>query len=515
MGLTIRVHPIHRWLGKQSKWEFAKAASPEILPNVLNDASLQADQGKLAELQRQRAELITVFQPEYAKVKRLDTQIAELQKSLTAERKSLLERVRQDFEEAAHRESLLAKDYAAQTQLVTADGAKSIQYNILKREVDSNRQLYDAMLQRLKESSIASAMRASNIRVVDAAKAPKSPYKPNLELDAGLGLLAGLFLGIVFVVMREREDRTLQEPGETPFWLNLPELGVIPSALERGHLRFKYYKYYGKKRLEEAKPDRSLAPAAEASPDQVELVTWQRKPSMIAEAFRVVLTSLLFSGNNGSRPRVLVLTSASPREGKSTVASNLAIALAEIKQKVLLIDADLRKPRQHEIFQVPNLKGLSGLLMERPLPPERLEGVVQQTTVPGLFLLPSGPPTQAAANLLYSANLPELLARFKQEFDMVILDTPPMLQMPDARVLGRIADGVLLVFRAGLTTRDAAIAAGQRFAEDETRVVGTILNGWDPKRSPNGYYGYYNGYSYRGYSHYSHYYAGEDGRRGE
>jgi uncharacterized protein involved in exopolysaccharide biosynthesis len=149
MELTIRVHPIHRWLGKQSKWE-------------------------------------------------------------------LLERVRQDFEEAAHRESLLAKDYAAQTQLVTADGEKSIQYNILKREVDSNRQLYDAMLQKLKESSIASAMRASNVRVVDAAKAPKSPYKPNLELDAGLGLLAGLFLGIVFVVMREREDRTVQEPGECP-----------------------------------------------------------------------------------------------------------------------------------------------------------------------------------------------------------------------------------------------------------------------------------------------------------
>jgi capsular exopolysaccharide synthesis family protein len=504
-------------IGKQSKWEFAKAASPEILPNVLNDASLQADQGKLAELQRQRADLITVFQPEYARVKRLDSQIAELEKGLAAERKSLLERVREDFEEAAHRESLLAHDYASQAQLVTADSEKSIQYNILKREVDSNRQIYDAMLQKLKESSIASAMRASNIRVVDAAKAPKSPYKPSLEQDAGLGLLAGLFLGIVFVVMREREDRTLQEPGETPFWLNLPELGVIPSALERGHLRIrvKYYKYYGKKRLEEAKPDLSLAPATEAAPDQVELVTWQRKPSMIAEAFRVVLTSLLFSGNNGSEPRVLVLTSAGPREGKSTVASNLAIALAEIQQKVLLIDADLRKPRQHEIFQVPNEKGLSSLLMERPLPPERLEGVVQQTKIPGLFLLPSGPATQAAASLLYSANLPELLARFKKEFDMVILDTPPMLQMPDARVIGRIADGVLLVFRAGQTTRDAAIAARQRFSEDETTVVGTILNGWDPKRSPNGYYGYYNGYSYRGYSHYSHYYAADDAKRGD
>src|ERR1035437_529960 len=254
--------------------------------------------------------------------------------------------------------------------------------------------------------------------------------------------------------------------------------------------------YYGRKELPVAKPESGTTPVGKAgsangsAEDRIELVTWQRKASMLAEAFRVVLTSLLFTGNNGSRPRVLVMTSASPREGKSTVTSNLGIALAEIREKVLLIDADLRKPRLHDIFGLPNEKGLSSLLMERPVPPELMEGIVQETQIPGLFVLPSGPATQA------SANLPELLAQFKKEFDMVILDTPPMLQMPDARVIGRIADGVLLVLRAGQTTRDAAIAARQRFGEDETRVVGTILNGWDPKRSPNGYYGYSKGYGY-------------------
>src|SRR5271157_536765 len=250
-------------IGKQSKWELARDASPETLPDMLNNP---ADEGKLADLRRQRAELLTVFQPEYVKVKRLDVQIAELEKSLTTEWKSVLERTRHEFEEAAHRESMLAQIYATQARLVTADSEKSIQYNILKREVDSNRQLYDAMLQKLKESSIASAMRASNIRVVDAAKTPGSPYKPDLKMNAGLGLLAGLFLGIVFVVVREREDRTLQEPGESSFWVNLPELGVIPSALERGRLRLRYYGHYGKKRLEEAKADVSLAPATEGGP---------------------------------------------------------------------------------------------------------------------------------------------------------------------------------------------------------------------------------------------------------
>ena len=487
-------------VARQSKWEIARAAAAETLPDVLNDPSLREYQGKLADLRRQQAELVATYKPEYSKVKRVEAQIAEIGKTLERERKSILERIRHEFDEASRREALLALAYGTQARLVTADGEKSIKYNILKREVDSNRQLYDAMLQKVKESSIASAMRASNARVVDPAKPPRQPYKPSLSMNAAIGLLAGLFLGVAFVVMREREDRTLQEPGDAPFWLNVPELGVIPSALSSSRLKMSHY--YGRKELPAAKLEPGLMPVVKAgsangsAEDRIELVTWQRKASMLAEAFRVVLASLLFTGNNGSRPRVLVMTSASPREGKTTVTANLGIALAEIRQKVLLIDADLRKPRLHDIFGLANEKGLSTLLMERPWAPELMDGIVQQTKIPGLFVLPSGPATEAAANLLYSATLPELLAQFKKEFDMVILDTPPMLQMPDARVISRIADGVLLVFRAGQTTRDAAIAARQRFGEDETRVVGTILNGWDPKRSPNGYYGYSKGYGY-------------------
>ena len=494
-------------VARQSKWEIARAAAPETLPDVLNDPSLREYQAKLADLRRQQAELVATFKPGYTKVKRVEAQVAELESTLERERKSILERIRHEYDEAARREALLATAYQTQARIVTTDGEKSVQYNILKREVDSNRQLYDGMLQKVKETSIASAMRASNARVVDPAVPPSGPYKPNVRTNAMLGLFAGLFLGVVFVVMHEREDRCLQEPGDAPFFLGVPELGVIPSAASGGFLKKSHY--YGRKELPAPKTEPGMFPVAKIassggavpigpSEERIELVTWQRKASILAEAFRVVLTSLLFTGHNGSRPRVLVMTSASPREGKSTVTSNLGIALAEIRQRVLLIDADLRKPRLHDIFSLSNEKGLSTLLLERPFRPELMEGIIQETHIPGLFVLPSGPPTEAAANLLYSATLAELVVKFKKEFDMVILDTPPMLQMPDARVIGRIADGVLIVLRAGQTTRDAAIAARQRLGEDETRVVGTILNGWDPKRSPTGYYGSANKYGYYG-----------------
>src|ERR1035438_4600694 len=184
-------------VARQSKWEIARAADAETLPDVLNDPSLREYQGKLADLRRQYAELVATYKPEYGKVKRVNAQITEITATLERERKSILERIRHEFDESSRRESLLALDYKTQAALVTADGEKSIQYNILKREVDSNRQLYEAMLQKVKESSIASAMRASNARVVDAAQLPRLPYKPSLRTNAAMGLLAGLFLGVM------------------------------------------------------------------------------------------------------------------------------------------------------------------------------------------------------------------------------------------------------------------------------------------------------------------------------
>jgi capsular exopolysaccharide synthesis family protein len=479
---------------KQSRYEMASKAAPETLPDVLNDPSLREYQAKLTDLQRQRAELITIYTPNHTKVKRVEAEIEAMEAALQREREAIVRRIHNDYDEALNREKLLAADYGAQTKLVTDQGERSIQYNILKREVDSNRQLYDAMLQKMKESSVAAALRASNVRVVDAAKAPRVPYKPNPKANAALGLVSGVLVGIVFIIIRQQANRALQEPGDASFYLNLPELGVIPSGTDE---RAKALGYWSRK---------TPPIAAAATPDgngngRLEMVTWQRKPSVMAESFRAILTSILFSGDKGGQQRLL-LTSAGPQEGKTTVICNLSIALAELNKRVLIVDGDMRRPRLHDVFETPNDRGLSSLLQTKADVRAELKGLVFKTTIPDLFILPSGPPTSAAANLLHSRTLGIALEILDQEFDMILIDSPPVLQIPDARVIGRLVDGVILVVRAGHTTRDAALAARRRLEDDGTPLMGVIMNDWNPRTSPNGYYGYYNGYYNKSYQHY-------------
>jgi capsular exopolysaccharide synthesis family protein len=490
-------------VGKQSRFELASNSAPQTLPDVLNDTSLREYQSNLTDLRRQEAELGTTFKGEHAKVRRVRAQIEALEAALLDERGSIVKRIRNDYEEAARRESLLRQDYETQARIVGEQAESAIQYNILKREVESTREIHDAMLQRVKEASVASALRASNVRVVDPARVPGSPYKPRIVSNALVGLMLGGLCGIAFVIFRERSDRTLQNPGDTSYYLNLRELGVIPAASRKRALKIRYRVRSNQTRLnlEHGRPDKDSSEPSK--PSRVELVSWQHKPSMIAESFRATLTSILFSGRNGSRPRVLTITSSSPSEGKTTVACNLAIALAHHNQRVLVIDADMRRPRLHEIFDVAQADGLSDLLMtRRSLVTEPLDACIRHTSIENLVVLPSGSVEQSstATHLLYSEPMAELLQRFKCEFDMVLIDTPPMLQIPDARILGRLSDAVILVVQAGKTTRDTALAAQQMFDEDGTRVLGSILNRWDPKNTRSGAYGY--GYGYGSYESY-------------
>jgi capsular exopolysaccharide synthesis family protein len=465
-------------VASQSRYELVSTASPESLPEVLDDATLKDYQVKLTDLRRQLAEISSLLTPAHPAVKKVQAQVTTLELARDQERTNIIQRIRNEFESAQRREHLLAASYASQASLMSEQAAKVTHYNILKSEVDTNRQLYASMLQNVQETGMTSALGASNIRVVDSAEPPTRPYKPSIVFNSGLGLLVGAFFGIAFVVVQERADRSIQGPGDTASYLDVPELGAIPAAT-LGQKRLFAYHQNGK-RLEGRKSENG-------KPSQVELATSNKTPSFLADSFRATLISILYSGETGDRPRIIVITSAGPEEGKTTVASNLALALAEIgppalTQSVLLIDGDMRRPRLHEIFGVSNRWGLRDLLEGRT-PPSGCEEMVFKTGFRNLFLLPSGSLTVDITGLLHSPRALEFFNRIRGEFHTVIIDTPPMLLIPDARILGRFGDGVILVVRSEQTMREAAVAANQRLTEDGTRVLGTILNQWDPRKT--------------------------------
>jgi capsular exopolysaccharide synthesis family protein len=479
---------------KQSKYEIASSSPAESLPEVLDDASLRNIQLKLADLRGQLAELNVSLTPEHYRIQKLQAQIDELRDDFNRERADIIKRIANEYEDAKRREELFSRAYAAQSTLVSDQSDKIAHYGILKREAETNRQLYEAMMQRVKEYAIASAVTANNVHVVDPALPPGAPYKPDIYMYTMLGLATGVFLGIMLIIQREHADRTLSSPGEVSSCLKIPEFGVILTAHVDRTLT-------GESVNGKQTASRRLQTPSKESPRAIELVAWNRPSSLFAECFRTVATSLLFTESNGKSPQVLVITSSNPQDGKSTTASNLAVALAETKRRVLVIDADLRRPHLHHIFQLENRWGLIDVLQsEIEIGDYPLDMLVQETVVPRVFALSSGTKGESIVHALHSARLPELLKRFRTEFDIVIVDAPPVARMADARVLARLADGVVLIIRSGRTTRDMAKDACRQFAEDRTPVIGTILNMWDPKGSNQEAYTHY-------YDSYYEYYA--------
>lgn len=471
---------------KQSAFEVAKLSPPDSLPEVMDNGRLSGYQSKLADLRREFAELTAQYTPEHYRVKRVQAQIEELESTLKRERASVLARVESDYRAAQRREALLNADFAAQAAVVSDKSSKAMYADILAQEVNSLRGLYDELLRKLKEAAVASTLTANMVHVVDVAEPPVLPYKPNMIRNIFIGLGTGLLLGVAFVLSGDWINRRLKAPGETPFHLHVPELGVIPEHKAEGQ-------FSGSPKISGA-----LRAGEEGGADRrnVALVTWHDRPSPTAESFRGALASILIGGRSRIRPKVILMTSPARGDGKSTTVSNVGISLAEINQKVVLVDADIRKPQMHNIFGLPNNWGLSDLLRDKtPLDQVPIQALVRETRIENLYVLPSGPGTASISNLLYSNRLPQLIERFRKEFDTVIIDTPPMLYVADARVLGRIADSAILVLRAGKTTRDEALRAKQRLVEDGIEVMGTILNAYDPKtRARYGYSGYYGNY---------------------
>src|SRR6266699_5760177 len=345
-------------IGTQAKFEGAKSKPADSLPEILEDPTMREYRQRLTDLQRQYAELSATLTPEHYKVQRVQAQSDELKFQMLNERRNVLKRIGNEYQAALRREALLSKAHTEQEKVVADQSEKAIHYDTLKRDVDSNRRLYEAMLQKVKEASLASAMRDSNVLVVDRARPPLLPYRPSLPMNSAIGLFSGVLLGFGFVLLQERIDRRISAPGDAQVYLDLPELGVIPVdelVLPRQFAGALQQPRFMSARSTEAVSKSYLS-------DCPELATWKRKPSLVAECSRTILTSILLPSHNGETPRVIVLTSPCPGDGKTTVACNLSSAIAEIGRKVLLIDGDLRRPRLHKVFGIANNWGLSDVL---------------------------------------------------------------------------------------------------------------------------------------------------------
>jgi capsular exopolysaccharide synthesis family protein len=472
---------------RQSQLELVKTSAVEALPKIVDDGGLREYKSRLADLKRQAADLKASYTSGHYKVRHVEAQIAELQSDMEAERQTVIRRIQNDYDAAKRRQELLAAAYKAQMSIVSEQTGKQVRYNMLKHEVEANRDIYQSMLQRVKEANIISALRASNIRVADQAKEPTEPYSPKLVENLGIALLAAIMLSVLYVLLRERLDETLRMPGEAFKILDVPELGVIPSA--RVDTRTSAaIRRNSPLLIDMGGTDSGVGPRRGST---TALTKRRLGDSLVAESFRSAAASILMFE---TRRQVLLITSPHPQAGKTFTVSNLAIALSEVGRKVLIIDGDLRRPRLSCIFGCAEDEGL-GTLLQAGGESLSFEQLIRPTIVPQLFILPSGRVTGNIPQLLHNTRLQAIIDAGRDLYDFILIDTPPMMAIADARLLSRHADGVILVCRAGQTAVDRLVAVGQQLAQDGTDVVGTILNDWNPHAEDPSYLHAYSAYA--------------------
>ena len=459
------------------------------LPGSLNSKAYQEYQAKLAELRRDYSQLLVTFAPEYPKVQRVARQMEEVEHSITAEKGRMLSSVREQFEIAQRREKLLASAAWRQRVMVNRLGEDFIQYNILKRDAETNRQLYDGLLQRLKEAGVSAGLRASNISVLDPAEIPEGTYRPKKLSNLVLALTCGLLLGVGLAFVKEHLNTIVRTPDEVERLTGLAMLAVIPRS-KKQHVRKVRAQRLGGRR----KPGHpSLLGftngngAAGGQPTESSLVRWAPEQAL-SEAYRTLRSSVLLGWDESMR-RVLV-TSSQPEEGKTSVSLNLACSLSQLGRRVLVIDADMRRPNCARQLGVNGDIGLTDYLQGMA----DLDQVIIKTRVEGLSLVPAGRSSSAASDLLYSPLLSTLLQEAGHRFQHVVVDSPPSLVLSDARTISRLVEGVILVV-SDATERGSLLRTKQTFDDAGVHFLGFVMNRVNLNNLDYGYYRDY-GYSY-------------------
>ncbi|HEY3383856.1 MAG TPA: polysaccharide biosynthesis tyrosine autokinase [Vicinamibacterales bacterium] len=437
-------------------------AAIDTFPAILSNTFIQQMKGQLAELQRQQASLGEKYGEKHPEMIRVKSAIEQTDAKLQGEIGKVVASMKNEYLAAQSQEQRLVAALERQKSEAMALSRKGIDYGVLQRDANTNRQMFDSLLQRAKETGVSAELKTSNIRVVDAAEVPARPTRPNKTLNLLLAVFGGGLCAAGLAFFFEYIDNRVKNPDEIKNYLGLPFLGLVPRLSDK---------------------------------DSKDVLIHTGAPTSFSEAFRNIRTNVLFSSaDEGGRS--IVVTSTGPGEGKTMIAGNLAVALAQAGQRVILVDADMRKPKVHTIFKETQAPGLSNVLVGNAKASE----AVRKTPVQNLWLLVAGVTPPNPAELLGSHRFRDFLTTLQEHFDWVIVDTPPVMAVTDASVVGHTASGVLFVIACEQTSKYTASAALEQLEAAKARFLGGVLNKVDVERHSY----YYSHYYRRDYGQYYH-----------
>src|SRR5688572_142506 len=426
----------------------------DTFPAILNNVFIQQLKGQQNELQRQQAQLAEKLGARHPEMVKVQSAIETTDARINAEVQKVVQALHNDYQAALANERSLQASLDQQRAEAQELNRAAIQYGVLQRDATSNQSMFTGLLERSRETGISGELKTSNIRIVDKAETPRRPASPNRLTNLSLALLGGAFLGIGLAFFFEYLDSRIRQPDEIKAHLGLPFLGMIPSF----------------------DPKQTTGPP----------LIGNGMPNEFAEAFRGIRTNVLFSSADAGS-KSIVVTSTGPGEGKSVVSANVAKSLALAGQRVLLIDADMRRPKTHELFGVPLEPGLSNVMVGDAKASE----TVKRTLTPNLWLLTAGKNPPNPAELLGSKRFREFMETLGQHFDWVIIDSPPVMAVTDASIIAHSATGVVFVVAAEMTNRGPAKAALEQLDSAKAKYVGGILNRVDVRRNAYYYARYY------------------------
>lgn len=455
-------------MAKEALYKQTKKGEFESIPSILENKLIQELKQNYLQLEVQYSKLAETFKPEYPEMIRLRKQMETIQRRLNLEYSRYISAVKNEYELCLRKEAMVRSAFEQQKVVVTEMQQKGIQYNILKREAETNRDLYKNLLQRMKEAGIQAGITASNIQVIDQAGVPARPYKPDIPRKILYAAVIGLFIGAGLAFFFEYLDNTIKTSEDVEQFIRLPTFGMVPEISNER-----------RKRLERG----DLYP--------VELVTFGHPRSLLSEVYRNIRTSILLSFSERP-PKSMVISSPNPMEGKTTTAINMAIAFSQLGSPVLIIDGDMRKPRIHKVFNGANGAGLSNFLSGNA----ELKSIIKTSNIPNLFYVPAGPIPPNPSELLGSNLFKNMLQFLGRTFEQIIFDSPPVLSFGDSLILSNSVDGVVLVVLSGKTPRQSLHQCKNALHQVNAKILGVVVNQVNIAQTRYGYYHYGNYYYY-------------------